>query len=394
MLYVDLHLIHEVTSPQAFTVLRERGLAVRRPGPTWRRWTTPRPPLRAGQARDGDHRPRGRRPAPSRSRRTAASSGGAPRAGQRAPGHRARDRSGAGLTQPGSTIVCGDSHTSTHGAFGALAFGIGTSEVAHVLATQCLLQRRPRTLEVSVKGRLGPGVTAKDIILAIIARLGRRRRHRPRHRVHRDGHPRAGHGGADDRLQHVHRGRRARRHVAPDETTFEYLHGRPRAPKGRAWEAAVARWRMLRQRPRRAVSTGASKSTRTARADDHLRDQSGDGHPGPGRVPDPARGNPPPGGRWSGARATWGSRPGQPLRGTSHRRGLHRQLHQRAALRPARRGRPRCSTGGRSRRGCAPWWCPARSEVKRAAEAEGLRPRLPRRRAPSGASRAARCASR
>ena len=116
-----------------------------------------------------------------------------------------------GLTQPGMTIVCGDSHTSTHGAFGALAFGIGTSEVAHVLATQCLLQQQPKTLAVEVDGPLRPGVTAKDLILAVIAQHRHRRRHRPRHRVPRLGHPRALDGRAHDGLQHVDRGGRARR---------------------------------------------------------------------------------------------------------------------------------------------------------------------------------------
>ena len=105
------------------------------------------------------------------------------------------------------TIVCGDSHTSTHGAFGALAFGIGTSEVAHVLATQCLLQQKPKTLAITVDGKLKPGVTAKDLILRLIAEIGIGGGDRPRHRVPRLGHPRAVDGRADDRLQHVDRGR-------------------------------------------------------------------------------------------------------------------------------------------------------------------------------------------
>jgi 3-isopropylmalate/(R)-2-methylmalate dehydratase large subunit len=151
-----------------------------------------------------------------------------------------------GLTQPGMTIVCGDSHTSTHGAFGALAFGIGTSEVGHVLATQCLLQGRPKTLEIRVEGQLQPGVTAKDIILAIIARIGTA-------------------GGTGYVLEYtgeairalsmearmticnmsIEAGARAGL-IAPDETTFAYLQGRPGAPKGEAWERAVAEWRLLR----------------------------------------------------------------------------------------------------------------------------------------------------
>ena len=150
-----------------------------------------------------------------------------------------------GLTQPGRTIVCGDSHTSTHGAFGALAFGIGTSEVAHVLATQCVLQRRPRTLEVGVDGQLRPGITAKDLILAVIAHIG------------------VG-GGAGQVIEFtgsavralsmeqrmtvcnmsIEAGARAGM-IAPDETTFEYLARTPRRPTGAEWEAAVARWRQL-----------------------------------------------------------------------------------------------------------------------------------------------------
>ncbi|MGH7449427.1 MAG: aconitase family protein, partial [Longimicrobiales bacterium] len=171
MLYVDLHLVHEVTSPQAFTTLRERGLRVRRPDRT---------------VATMDH-----------STPTAWSGGGtlaiAPDAAAQLRQLEANcrefgvvlhalgsERQGIvhvigpeqGLTQPGMTVVCGDSHTSTHGAFGALAFGIGTTEVAHVLATQCLLQKQPKTMELRLDGRLRAGVTAKDLILAIIARIG------------------------------------------------------------------------------------------------------------------------------------------------------------------------------------------------------------------------------
>jgi len=150
-----------------------------------------------------------------------------------------------GLTQPGMTVVCGDSHTATHGAFGALAFGIGTSEVEHVLATQCLLQRPSKTFQVRVDGRLGAGVSAKDIILALIARIG------------------IGGGtgsvfeytgsairalGMDERMtvcnMSIEGGSRAGL-MAPDDTTFEYLAGRPHAPKGAAWDAAIARWKQL-----------------------------------------------------------------------------------------------------------------------------------------------------
>jgi 3-isopropylmalate/(R)-2-methylmalate dehydratase large subunit len=151
-----------------------------------------------------------------------------------------------GATQPGKTIVCGDSHTSTHGAFGALAFGIGTTEVGYVLATQCLLQRRPKTLAIEVANRLGHGVSAKDLVLATIGRIG----------VHGGtGHVIEFRGPAIEALSmdgrmticnmSIEAGARAGM-VAPDDTTFEYLRGRPRAPQGEAWERAVARWRNLR----------------------------------------------------------------------------------------------------------------------------------------------------
>jgi 3-isopropylmalate/(R)-2-methylmalate dehydratase large subunit len=150
-----------------------------------------------------------------------------------------------GLTQPGATIVCGDSHTATHGAFGALAFGIGTSEVEMVLATQCLLQRKPKTYLVRVDGTLRPGVSAKDIILALIARIGV---------GGGTGHVFEYAGSAiralsmEERMticnMSIEGGARAGL-VAPDETTFAYLKGRPHAPQGADWDAAVARWRTL-----------------------------------------------------------------------------------------------------------------------------------------------------
>jgi 3-isopropylmalate/(R)-2-methylmalate dehydratase large subunit len=150
-----------------------------------------------------------------------------------------------GATQPGKTIVCGDSHTSTHGAFGALAFGIGTTEVGHVLATQCLLQRKPKALAVEIGGALRPGVSAKDVILATIGEIGV---------AGGTGHVIEYRGEAisamdmDARMticnMSIEAGARAGM-IAPDDTTFEYLHGRPRAPQGRDWDAAVNRWRAL-----------------------------------------------------------------------------------------------------------------------------------------------------
>jgi len=246
VLYIDMHLVHEVTSPQAFTELRERGLKVRRPERTLATMdhstpTTPRGldgliPIVDTQA------------AAQLDRLTQnCQDFGIPlyRLGTENQGIVHVIGPEQGLTQPGMTIVCGDSHTSTHGAFGALAFGIGTSEVAHVLATQCLLQSKPHTYAVRVNGQLQPGVSAKDIILAIIAKIGI---------GGGTGHVFEYMGDAiralsmEERMticnMSIEGGARAGM-VAPDDTTFEYIAGRPFAPKGAEWEAAVARWRNL-----------------------------------------------------------------------------------------------------------------------------------------------------
>jgi 3-isopropylmalate/(R)-2-methylmalate dehydratase large subunit len=250
VLYVDLHLTHEVTSPQAFSVLRSRGLKVRRPDRT---------------VVTMDH---------STPTDTAQVFGGKPIALESAANQvRQLEKNCAefgleligltdprrgivhiigpelGATQPGKTIVCGDSHTSTHGAFGALAFGIGTTEVGYVLATQCLLQRKPKTLAIEVAGRLPTGVTAKDLVLAIIGRIG----------VNGGtGHVIEYRGPAiealsmDERMtvcnMSIEAGARAGM-VAPDETTFAYLEGRPHAPRGADWDRALADWRGLRSDP-------------------------------------------------------------------------------------------------------------------------------------------------
>ena len=243
VLYIDLHLVHEVTSPQAFTGLRERGLKVRRPDKTVATMdhSTPTLPkslwviddqakaqLRQlernceefgielfplGDSRNGIVHVIG----PER-----------------------------GFTQPGKTIVCGDSHTSTHGAFGALAFGIGTSEVEHVLATQCLLQRKPKTLEVRVDGQLMPGVTAKDIILALCAEIGTGGA--TGHVIEYTGPAIRGldmEGRMTVCNMSIEAGARAGM-IGPDETTFAYLEGRERVPKGADWDVAVDRWTALR----------------------------------------------------------------------------------------------------------------------------------------------------
>jgi 3-isopropylmalate/(R)-2-methylmalate dehydratase large subunit len=250
VLYVDLHLTHEVTSPQAFSVLRERGLKVRRPDRTLVTMDHSTPTDRAQIFGDV---PILLESAANQIRQLELNCAdfGLDLIGLR------DDRRGIvhiigpelGATQPGKTIVCGDSHTSTHGAFGALAFGIGTTEVGYVLATQCLLQRRPKTLGLEVVGRLAPGVTAKDLVLAIVGRIG----------VNGGtGHVLEYRGpgiealSMDERMticnMSIEAGARAGM-VAPDETTFAYLKGRPLVPLGDAWDRAVADWRTLRTDP-------------------------------------------------------------------------------------------------------------------------------------------------
>jgi 3-isopropylmalate/(R)-2-methylmalate dehydratase large subunit len=245
VLYVDLHLVHEVTSPQAFAELRSRGLRVRRPDLTLATMdhSTPTTPPEAGRVRVHDPQAARQLEALERNCREF----GIPIHALGSDGQGIVHVIGPeqGLSQPGTTIVCGDSHTSTHGAFGALAFGIGTSEVAHVLATQCLLQSRPRTMEIRVEGRLQPGVSAKDLILAVIARIGI---------GGGTGHVFEYTGeairslGMEERMtvcnMSIEGGARAGL-VAPDETTFEYLAGRAHAPAGAEWDRALARWRAL-----------------------------------------------------------------------------------------------------------------------------------------------------
>jgi 3-isopropylmalate/(R)-2-methylmalate dehydratase large subunit len=266
VLYIDLHLTHEVTSPQAYTVLRGRGLKVRRPErtiatadhstPTDRAQLLGQIPIvnasAAEQVRELE--------------RNCAEFGVelfGLRDARRGIVHIIGPE--LGFTQPGRTIVCGDSHTSTHGAFGALAFGIGSTEVGHVLATQCLLQRKPKTLAVEVEGRLAPAVTAKDLVLSIIHSLGVA-------------------GGTGSVLEYrgstiealsmeermtvcnmsIEAGARAGM-IAPDETTFHYLEGRSRAPRGAAFDEARERWSTLRTDPGarfdRAVSLSAGELT-------------------------------------------------------------------------------------------------------------------------------------
>lgn len=242
VLYIDLHLVHEVTSPQAFTGLRTRGLKVRRPDKTLATMdhsipTTPIDvPIADAMAA-----------AQIKQLETNAAEFGITLHGMTSPHRGIVHVIGPelGRTQPGMTIVCGDSHTATHGAFGALAFGIGTSEVEHVLATQCLLQKKPKTYEVRVDGKLGHGVSSKDIILALIANIGV---------GGGTGHVFEYTGEAIRSLTMEQRmticnmsiegGARAGM-IAPDDNTFEYLAGREFAPKGADWDKAVAYWKTL-----------------------------------------------------------------------------------------------------------------------------------------------------
>ena len=289
VLYIDLHLIHEVTSPQAFTWLRERGLKVRRPERTVATMDHSTPTTPRGS--DGKFK--------------IVDAQAAAQIGQLETNCRefgvelfALGSEGQGivhvigpelgLTQPGMTIVCGDSHTSTHGAFGALAFSIGTSEISHVLATQSLLQQRARTLAVTVNGQLKPGVTAKDIILAVIARIG------------------IG-GGTGQVIEYrgpgirslsmeermtvcnmsIEGGARAGL-VAPDDTTYQYLAGRPFAPQDAAWDAAVARWRALPSDPGAAFDRELTIDAQALEPMITWGTSPGMGIPVRGVVPDPA----------------------------------------------------------------------------------------------------------
>ncbi|MCG8554653.1 MAG: 3-isopropylmalate dehydratase large subunit [Proteobacteria bacterium] len=242
ILYIDLHLVHEVTSPQAFARLRERGIGVRRPGRTLATMDHSTP-TRAGGMSLLD--------APAKAQlselvRNCAQFGVTLHpVGSEGNGIVHVIAPEEGRTQPGMTVVCGDSHTATHGAFGSLAFGIGTTEVQHVLATQCLLQQRPKTYAVDFRGRPPRGVTAKDLILALIRKLGV---------AGGTGHVFEYRGDAVKALDMEARmtlcnmsiecGARAGM-IAPDDTTFEYLAGRPSAPQGQAFERAVSRWRGL-----------------------------------------------------------------------------------------------------------------------------------------------------
>jgi 3-isopropylmalate/(R)-2-methylmalate dehydratase large subunit len=247
ILYVDLHLIHEVTSPQAFAELRARGLPVRRPDLCLATLdhSTPTVPIASLKDLAIVSEPAAAKQV-LQMEQNCRDFGIELRSfgsGERGIVHVIGPELGA--TQPGKTIVCGDSHTSTHGAFGALAFGIGTTEVGHVLATQCLLQRKPRTLAVNLSGTLAAGVTAKDVILKIIGTIGVAGG--TGHVIEYRGSTVAGFT-MEERMticnMSIEAGARAGM-IGPDDVTYEYMAGRLLAPRGSAWDDALKQWRAL-----------------------------------------------------------------------------------------------------------------------------------------------------
>lgn len=241
LLYIDLHLVHEVTSPQAFEGLRMNGRKVRQPGRTFATMDHNVPTRDRSVIKDEISKKQ------IETLQNNCEEFGVPLAGINSPDNGIVHVIGPelGLTQPGKTIVCGDSHTSTHGAFGALAFGIGTSEVEHVLATQTLWQAHPKTLNLKVNGKLGTGVTAKDLILYIIGKFGVK---------FGTGYVIEYTGEAirslsmEERMtvcnMTIEAGARAGL-ISPDETTFAYLKGRKYVPQGQAFADAVANWKQL-----------------------------------------------------------------------------------------------------------------------------------------------------
>lgn len=246
LLYIDLHLIHEVTSPQAFDGLRLNGRKVRRPDLTIATEDHNVPTLDIDKPIAD---PVSRLQVDTLRKNCAEFGVRIHSLGDIDQGIVHVVGPQLGITQPGMTIVCGDSHTSTHGAFGALAFGIGTSEVEHVLATQTLPLTKPKMMAINVEGKLKPGVTSKDIILAVIAQIST---------GGGQGYILEYRGSAIRELSmearmticnmSIEAGARAGL-IAPDETTFEYIKGRPHAPKGAEWDAAVAYWKTLKSDP-------------------------------------------------------------------------------------------------------------------------------------------------
>ncbi len=285
LLYIDLHLVHEVTSPQAFDGLRMNGRKVRRPEltiatldhnvPTSNRHLPIADPISRQQVEALERN---------------CKEFGITLFDMLSPGQGIVHVIGPeqGYTQPGKTIVCGDSHTATHGALGALAIGIGTSEVEHVLATQCLRQAKPKTMEIRVNGRLPYGVAAKDIILGIIGKIGV---------GGAVGHVIEYTGQAIRELSmegrmtvcnmSIEGGARAGM-VAPDETTFRYMRGRPQVPQGKAFDAAVERWKALPTDPGAKYDKVVEIDARTLEPFVTWGTNPGMVAPVSGRVPDPA----------------------------------------------------------------------------------------------------------
>ncbi len=357
LLYIDLHLVHEVTSPQAFDGLRLAGRTVRRPDLTVATEdhnvpttgvTGPDLPLRGPGSPVTD---------PVSQVQVEALRKNCAEFGIRLhpmgdPGQGIVHVIGPqqGLTLPGMTIVCGDSHTSTHGAFGALAFGIGTSEVEHVLATQTLPQVRPADMAVTVTGRLPLGVTAKDLILAVIAQIGTG-------------------GGAGHVIEYrgeavrdlsmegrmtvcnmsIEAGARAGL-IAPDETTFDYLRGRPHAPQGAAWEEALGYWRTLPTDPGAAFDREVTIDGAALTPFVTWGTNPGQAAPLDSAVPDPAGAARRDRARLGGARARLhGPGARHPAHPDQRGHGLRRVVHERAAGGSARRrrGAPRPHRGRR-----------------------------------------------
>jgi len=368
ILYIDLHLVHEVTSPQAFQGLREKGLRVRRPERTLATMDHSTPTASLSLDMVDDMAVRQLRQLQENCREF---------------GIRLYDLQDAqrgivhvigpelGLSQPGMTIVCGDSHTSTHGALGALAFGIGTSEVEHVLATQCLLQNRPRTFQVNFDGHLPEGVTSKDMILALIAEIGI---------GGGTGHVIEYSGPAVRALDMearmtlcnmtIEAGARAGM-IAPDDVTFEYLAGRPFAPQGADWEAALAEWRALPGDPEASFDRTLSLDVSSLEPMVTYGTNPGMGAPVSQSVPDP-QGEPDPARRAALEKALgyMDLQPGRPLQGhpvqvvfigscTNSRLG---DLRQAASV----------LRGRRVAQGTRLLVVPGSEQIRRQAEAEGL----------------------
>jgi 3-isopropylmalate/(R)-2-methylmalate dehydratase large subunit len=364
LLYVDRHLLHEGSTP-AFGRLERAGRRVRRPDlsfATADHYVLTSPGSPAGDAEIAAM-------IASLGRATAAERIAYFGVGDARRGIVHVIGPEQGLTLPGLTLVCGDSHTATHGAFGALAFGIGSTEVEHVLATQTLWQRKPRVMRITAEGRLGPGVAAKDLILAIIARIGAAGG--VGHAIEYAG-PAIRALSMDERMtvcnMSIEAGARAGM-IAPDETTYAYLEGRPFAPTGERWLSALADWQALPSDPGAAFDRDVTLDAGAIAPTVTWGTSPQDALPITGRVPDPAaEGDPARRQSMQRALAYMGLRPGTPLAGIPVDRVFigsctnSRLADLRAAARVVQ-----------GRRAQVPAWVvPGSGVVKRAAEEEGL----------------------